>query len=153
MKLLRRPAFLAAGALTALLVLYISVVASLAFTLMRDDSMVAKGIGVSALVLPVVAGWYLWQEWRLVLAVERMGSSLDAAGRLPVHDGPRMPNGRLTEEAARDVYDVARAGVEEDPENWVAWFHLAAGYAVMEDKAQARRSYRYAAELFRRVTR
>ncbi|MDN4477164.1 hypothetical protein [Demequina lignilytica] len=150
MKLLRRPAFLAAGALTLLLALYISVVASLSFALLRDDSWLARGIGVASLVLPFVAAWYLWQEWRLVIAVQRMGARLEQEGRLPVHDGPRTPSGRLEEQAARDVYEVARAGVDLEPDSWVAWFHLAAGYSVMEDRAQARRSYRYAAELFRR---
>lgn len=153
MRLIRRPAFLAAGALTTLLVLYISVVASLAFALLRDDSWVARGMGAAALVIPFVAAWFLWQEWRLVIAVQRMGDRLEAEGRLPIHDGPRTPTGKLEEQAARDVYEVARAGVEEQPESWVAWFHLAAGYAVMDDRAQARRSYRYAAELFRKVGR
>ncbi len=153
MSLLRRPAVLAAGALTALLVLYISVVAGIALALLRDDALIARGLGAGALLLPLVAGWFLWQEWRLVLTVQRMGARLETQGLLPVHDGPRTEAGRLTEEAARDVYEVARVGVEEQPESWVAWFHLAAGYTVMGDNSQARRSYRYAADLFRRSGR
>lgn len=153
MRLLRRPAVLAAGALTTLLVLYISVVASLAVALLRDPSLVAKAIGAAALVIPAIAAWYLWQEWRLVLTVQRMGDRLVRDGLLPVHLGERTAQGHLTEEAARDVYEVARVGVEMEPDSWVAWFHLAAGYAVMEDKGQARRSYRYAADLFRKAAR
>lgn len=153
MSTLRRPALLAATALTALLALYIAVVAGRALTLIAEDAWIAKALGVSFLVLPVVASWYLWQEWRLGMGVQRMGSALEAAGRLPVHEGPRTPSGRLAPEAASVAYEAARLWLDGDPDNWEAWFHVAAGYDVMGDRSQARRAYRHAADLFRAAAR
>lgn len=146
---MRRPALLAATAVTALLGIYVALVAGRAVVLLRDDSLVAKALGALFLVLPVIAVWYLIAEWRLGMVVQRMATQLEAEGRLPLHDGERTPSGRLTEEAATDVYELARREVDLAPEDWVAWFHLAFAYEAVKDKAQARKALRYAADLFR----
>ncbi len=146
---MRRPAFLAATAVTALLGLYIALVAGRAVVLIRDDAWIAKALGLLFFVLPVIAVWYLVNEWRLSMTVQRMASRLEAEGRLPLHDGEQSPSGRLTEQAAADVYEVARRGVELAPEDWAAWFHLAFAYDAAKERGEARRALRYAAQLFR----
>lgn len=147
---MRRPAFLAATALTALLGIYVALVAGRAVVLLRDDALIAKALGAAFLVLPAIAVWFLVQEWRLGVAVQRMARRLEAEGRLPRADGPRTPSGRLAEDAARDAYDLARREVDLSPDDWAAWFHLAFAYEDLGDKSQARRSLRYAAQLLRR---
>ncbi len=147
---MRRPALLAATAITGLLGIYMALVLGRAFVLLRDDALTAKALGAALLVMPIVGAWYLWHEWSLGFAAQRMGSQLEQEGRLPVHDGARGAGGALTEEAARDVYELARRGVDEQPDDWRAWFHLAYGYEAMKDKSQARKAMRYAADLYRR---
>lgn len=146
---MRRPAFLAATALTALLGIYVALVAGRAIALVSSESGVGKALGLAFLVLPALAIWYLAQEWRAGVTVQRMATRLEAQGRLPLHDGERLANGRLTEPAAQDVYEVARRGVEMSPDDWAAWFHLAFAYEEVKEKAEARKALRYAAHLFR----
>ena len=50
---MRRPALLAATAVTALLGIYVALVAGRAVVLLRDDSLIAKALGALFLVLPV----------------------------------------------------------------------------------------------------
>ncbi len=149
MSVMRRPAFLAATAVTALLGIYIALVAGRAVALLRDDALVAKALGLAFLVLPVIAVWYLAHEWRLGVTVQRMATVLEHEGRLPRRDVGVAPSGRLSDEAARDVYEVARRGVELAPDDWSAWFHLAFAYEDVREKSEARRALRYAAQLFR----
>ncbi len=149
MSVMRRPAFLAAVATTALLALLMGFVANIALMLLRSPEAVAKLLGVLVLILPLIAVWFLVNEWRTGITVQRMASRLEAEGRLPLHDGERTPAGRLTDQAKQDVYEVARTGVELDPESWAAWFHLAFAYEAVEEKAEARKALRHAAQLYR----
>ena len=146
---MRRPAFLAAAAITALLALYIAFVASRAIALLGSESLVGKALGAAFMVLPVVAVWYLINEWRMGMAVQRMRDRLEAEGRLPLW-GEGAVASRLSEEQAQDVYEVARRDVELEPQDWGAWYRLAFAYDALRDKPQARKALRYAAELFRR---
>ena len=52
-----------------------------------------------------------------------------------------------------DYYDALTAYRRGELRPIITAFTRAAGYAVMEDKGQARRSYRYAADLFRKAAR
>ncbi len=146
---MRRPAFMAAVATTVLAVLLLGFVTNLAWAMLQSPTAIGKVLGVLVLVIPVIALWYLVNEWRLGITVQRMASRLEAQDRLPRHDGARTAGGRLTEEAALDVYEVARRGVEMSPEDWAAWFHLAFAYDEVKEKAEARKALRHAAALFR----
>lgn len=148
MRLMRRPAFLAAAAITALLALYIAFVASRAISLLGSESLIGKALGAAFMVLPVVAVWYLVNEWRMGMTVQRMRDRLEAEGRLPLW-GEGAGAARMAEDQAQDVYEVARRDVELAPEDWGAWYRLAFAYDALRDKAQARKALRYAAELYR----
>ncbi|WP_082097537.1 hypothetical protein [Demequina silvatica] len=149
MSVMRRPAFLAAVATTVLLALLVGVVANIAFALLQTPGVIAKLMGALVLVLPVIAVWFLVNEWRTGITVQRMATRLEAEGGLPLHDGARDAHGRLTDEAAQDLYEVARTGVELEPQSWAAWFHLAFAYEAVKEKAEARKALRHAATLFR----
>jgi len=149
---MRRPAFLAAVASTLLLALLIGFVSNIGLAMLRSEGVVGKALGLVVLLLPLIAVWYLWNEWRTGITVQRMATRLEREGRLPLHDGERTPSGRLTEDAAQDVYEVARRGVDLEPDSWAAWFHLAFAYEALKEKAEARKALRHAADLFRRAT-
>lgn len=149
MKVIRQPAFLAAVSITVLLSLYLGFVLQRAILFVRSESWAGKGIGLALLVLPVIAAWYLVNEWRLGTAVQRMASRLEVEGRLPVVPGEARPSGRLSEEAAQEAYEIAAREVELAPDDWASWFHLAFAYDAAGERAQARRSLRHAADLFR----
>ena len=149
MGVFRNPAFLAAVAITVIVALYFVFVADFAFAFVRSDELAARGLGAALLVLPMIGAWWLYQEWRLGITVQRMANQLDREGRLPVHAGERSNTGRLTEEAAEAVYETARRDVEERPQDWSAWFHVAHAYEANRDRSAARKSLHYAADLYR----
>lgn len=149
MGVFRNPAFLAAVAITVIVALYFAFVADFAFAFVRADELAARGLGAALLVLPLVGAWWLFHEWRLGITVQRMASQLEREGRLPVHAGERESSGRLTEQAADAIYETARRDAEERPEDWAAWFHVGYAYDANRDRSMARKSLRYAADLYR----
>lgn len=149
MGVFRNPAFLAAVAMTAVLSMYFVFVADFAFAFVRAEDLIARGLGAALLVLPLVGAWWLVHEWRLGIATQHMANQLDREGRLPIHDGELDAEGRLTEDASQAIFEVARRSVEDRPDDWRAWFHVAHAYQVNSDRKMARASMRHAADLFR----
>jgi len=148
-KLMRNSAFMGTVAITLILSIYFVFVADRAFAFLSADAGVAKALGTAMLVLPVIGVWFLVHELRLGSTVQKMADRLDAEGRLPIHDGDTKPGGKLTREAAEAVFEVASRQVEFAPKDWAAWFHLAFAYDAAGERAQARKSLRQAADLFR----
>ena len=153
MGLLRRPAFLAAAASSAIVGLYFALVAGRAVVFITNDDPIARALGVALLVLPAVGVWWLAHEWRTGTTVQRMADVLEGEGRLPLHDGEMDERGRLTEQSQAAVFEVARRGVDDRPEDWSAWFHVAYAYEASGDRSMARKSLRHAGELYRREQR
>lgn len=149
MRLLRRPAFLAAVAMSVIVGLYFVLVAGRAVLFIAAPEPMAKALGVALFVLPVVGVWWLAHEWRLGTTVQRMASVLEEQGRLPIHDGDVDAHGRLTQEAQDAVFEVSRRNVEMHPDDWAAWFHVAYAYDAARDRQMARKSLRHAALLFK----
>ena len=149
MGVFRNPAFLAAVAITAVLSLYFALVADLAFAAIGEDDLLVRGIGAAMLVLPCVGAWWLFHEWRLGFTTQRMASQLDREGRLPIHDGETDAAGRLTEDVAQAVFEVARRQVDASPDDWSTWFHVAHAYDANRDRKMSRSSMRHAADLYR----
>lgn len=149
MKLFRSPAFLAAVAMSVIVAMYFAFAAQLAVSFLQSSSPVGVALGAALILLPLIGMWYLAQEWRLGLAVQRMADDLDAAERLPVHDGARTPQGKLTDEAAQELFASVSQLTRDNPQDWAAWFHVAYAYDANRDRRMARRSLRYAAALYR----
>ncbi len=145
----RNPAFLAAVAMTAIVALYFALVADFAFAFIRTDEWAARGLGAALILLPLVGVWWLFHEWRLGTTIQRMANRLENEGRLPIHDGETDSAGRLTEDGATALFEVARRATEDRPDDWAAWFHVAHAYEANKDRSMARRSMRHAADLFR----
>jgi hypothetical protein len=149
MRLIRQPAFMAAVAITLIVALYFAFVAGRAVAFVRADEGAAKVLGTALLVLPAIGVWYLVHEWRLGTTVQRMADVLDREQRLPIHDGETLPSGKLTEESARAVFEIAQRGVDHAPQDWAAWFHVAYAYEACGDRPMARKTLRHAGDLFR----
>jgi Flp pilus assembly protein TadD len=76
---------------------------------------------------------------------------LEAEGRLP-YDPPevtRLPSGRLEKADADAVFEQRKAEVEAAPEDWRAWWRLAAAYGEARDPRRGRRAMRKAVTLER----
>lgn len=149
MKAFRSPAALLALSTLAILLLYFSLIAGQVATLFRGDG-VSQALGVLLVVFPLVGVVFAFRGWRLGNTTQQMAATLEREGRLPIHDGETGPDGRLTDEAVAAVFEVVQRGVEERPDDWRAWFHVAYAYAAIWDRKMARKALGHAAGLFRR---
>lgn len=149
MKQIKNPVVFTALVTLAILLLYFAMVANQVVTLLAGDG-VSQVLGVVLIVLPLIGVAFVVRGWRLGNATQRMAAVLTSEGRLPVHDGETLPNGHLTDSAADAVFEVARRAIEDRPDDWRAWFHVAYAYAAVGDRRMARKALGHAAGLFRR---
>jgi hypothetical protein len=144
---------IAAIVMAALLLLYLVVVAQLAFRLIAVDSGVARALGVALVVLPMIGAWTLVVELRFGIRSERLVRRLREAGELPADTLPKLTSGRPVRSAADAEFPRYKAEVEADPGSWPAWFRLGLAYDASGDRRRARQSIRRAIELERRSGR
>ncbi|GGM21723.1 tetratricopeptide repeat protein [Promicromonospora citrea] len=137
-------------AVTALLALYVWQIAGRGLAMLRSGEPLLIGIGVGVLVIPLLVIGLIAREYRLAATVQRMADTLAADGELPVDDLPRSPGGRIDRAAADAAFEPRRAAVEEDPDDWRAWYNLAFAYDAAGDRGRARAALRTAAGLYRR---
>lgn len=134
---------------TVLLAFWLIVALQRSVILLTDPDPVAKALGAAYLILPLIGGWALVRELSFGAQTERMASTLDSEGGLPVDDLPRTPAGRIVREAADAQFPVYQAEVEANPGDWRTWFRLSCAYDAAGDRTRARSSMRHAAKLFR----
>jgi Tfp pilus assembly protein PilF len=87
-------------------------------------------------------------ELRFGQATQRLADTLDADvdDDPAVPELPRTPSGRVDRSAADAVFEVRRAEVEADPDNWQRWYRLALAYDAAGDRRRARAAMRDAIE-------
>ncbi|MCW2615566.1 MAG: hypothetical protein JWN08_2560, partial [Frankiales bacterium] len=104
-------------------------------SLLASGDLVQVGVGVGVLLLVVVGLLLVAGEVRLGAASERLGKQLAEQGGLPF-DPPgvtRLASGRLEKADADAVFEDRRRDVEAAPEDWRAWWRLAAAYGDARD--------------------
>ena len=140
------------AAFTVLVMLLVSgAMVTTALSLLTTGDPVQAGVGVGVLLLVVVGCVLVAGEVRLGADSARLASRLDAEGGLP-YDPPdvvRLPSGRLEKADADRVFEQRRAEVEADPDDWRAWWRLAAAYGDARDNRRGRRAMRRAVTLER----
>lgn len=145
-----RTALVAAVALTALLGLYVWLVAGRSVALVRTGEPVAIGLGVAFAVLPLLVLVLVAREWLLAVDVQKMADTLADRGELPVDDLPRSPGGRIDRAVATAAFDDARAEAEAAaPGDWGPWYRLAFAYDAAGDRKRARATLRHASRIHR----
>ncbi|WNB84898.1 hypothetical protein [Cellulomonas sp. ATA003] len=144
---MRKRAVLGALALTALLAIYVVVVALRGVALIATGEPVGVLLGLGVLLLPLLAVGLIVREWMLGATVQRMADELAARGELPEDTLPRFPSGRIDRAAAREAFGAARVEAEAHPEDWAARFRLGFAYDAAGDRRRARAALRLAARL------
>jgi hypothetical protein len=144
----RGRALAGALAVTALLALYAWQIVGRGVAMIETGVPVLVGIGLAVLVLPLLVLGLLVREFHLAATTQRMADTLAASGELPVDDLPRSPGGRIDRQAADAAFGERRAAVEENPDDWKAWYHLAFAYDAAGDRRRAREALRKASALF-----
>jgi hypothetical protein len=140
------------AALTVVVMLLVcGAMVSTALSLLSTGDPVQVGVGVGVLLLVVVGCALVAGEVKLGADSARLARRLDAEGALP-HDPPdvtRLPSGRLEKAHADAVFAQRKAEVEADPDDWRAWWRLAAAYGDARDNRRGRRAMRRAVSLER----
>ena len=122
-----------------------------ALSLLVSGDLVLVGVGIGVLLLVVVGLLLVAGEVRLGADSERLALQLEREGGLPF-DPPgvkRLASGRLEKVDADAVFQDRRLEVERDPEDWRAWWRLAAAYGDARDPRRGRRAMRKAVSLER----
>ncbi len=112
-----------------------------------EPLMIAIGAGISMILVAILYG--MFREWLLALTVSKMSEQLHDEGKLVHDDLPRSPGGRIDRQAADEQFSDLRQQVEQQPDDWGAWFNLAFGYEASGDRRRARSALRTAAQLYR----
>ena len=120
-------------------------------SLLTSGDLVQTGVGVGVLLLVGVGVVLVVGEIQLGAASARLARQLEAEGGLP-YDPPgvvRLASGRLEKDDADAVFEQRRQEVEAAPEDWRAWWRLAAAYGEARDPRRGRRAMRRAVSLER----
>lgn len=144
---------LAALGMVALLGVYLVFIVQYAIVLLSIDELVAKGMGIALIVLPLVGAWALAAELAFAFRAERLLRLLREDGGLPDDDLPRLPSGRIDPDAADAVFPRYQAEAEAEPHSWRAWFRLGLAYDASADRKRARWALREAIRLERAARR
>ena len=134
--------------LSAALVGYFVLIGDKALILFKDGSPATIGLGVAALLMPLIGAILLFFELRFGWRTQQLGRRLADEGGLPEQpDLPTRPSGRIDKAAALPHFEQARREAADDPENWRVWFRLADAYDLAGDRKRARAAMRRAIDL------
>ena len=134
--------------LTVVLVAYFWLIGQRAVWLIESGGVVPIGLGVGALLLPLIGVWIAVVNVRFGMRVERLARRLAAEDALPdTSELPRRPSGRIDRAAADAWFDERRAELDERPEDWRRWYRLAYAYDIAGDRRRARETMRQALRL------
>lgn len=136
--------------LLPILAFYLFVTLRIAWNLLRDDRLPARGIGLGLIVTVIVSAGLILAEIRFGLAVQALSTAYDAApGRAGVDELPLplAPSGRPDREAADAAFEVVRARAQERPDDWRSWYELGLAYADARDNVRGRKAMKRAVTL------
>lgn len=136
------------GGILLLFVLYLFAAFSSAVALIQAPEPVAKGIGIAALVIPLLGVWILIREILFGARSQRMAAILESEGLLPEDNLPRTPSGRIIKKAADEDFLQYQQEAEQHPDSWRSMHRLALAYDASGDRRRAREMMRRAINLF-----
>ena len=133
------------------MVMVSSAMAVTGVSLLTSGDLVQIGVGVGVLLLVGVGVVLVVGEIRLGAASARLARQLEAESSLPYDPAGvvRLASGRLEKDDADVIFEQRRQEVEAAPEDWRAWWRLAAAYGEARDPRRGRRAMRKAVSLER----
>lgn len=132
--------------IAAALALYIVLVGQRAVLLLMSGP-VGVLMGVALVVLPLIAAWGLARELWFGVRAEQLARRLEGEDALPTEEVGVRPSGRVLREDGDAVFPAYRREVEENPEDWRAWYRLGLAYDAAGDRRRAREAVRRAIRL------
>lgn len=120
----------------------------LASFLFGSDQLSHQGLGAGLVLLALIGAWSTWQILRNGFELQRISRLAAENGcELDLSDLARRPSGRLTPEAADDLFTAIAEEYEADPHNWRTNYRLARAYDHAGDRPRGRTYMRTAVRL------
>ncbi len=114
----------------------------------RAAAILVTAVVVVYLVLLAGRAWALFESGDPVGIALGAGVLLAEEGGLPdTSDLPRRPSGRVERDAADAWFAQRQAETEAAPDDWRNWYRLAHGYDIAGDRRRAREAMRRAIDL------
>jgi cytochrome c-type biogenesis protein CcmH/NrfG len=137
--------------LTPILAFYFYVTLSIAWGLLRDGRLASRGMALGLIALVAVSVGLIVAELRFGQQVQALSTAYDAIPGDSAEDEdaplPLAPSGRPDRDAADAAFDRVRVRVEQQPDDWRAWYELGLAYGDARDTARGRRAMRHAISL------
>jgi hypothetical protein len=133
--------------MTALLLLYVVLLANTGITLLATGVLIGQVMGVLILAFPVLAVWATIVELRFGLAAEKLVARIEAEGTWPDLGIETRPSGRAIRSSADAAFAKWSALAEENENDFHSWFNLSLAYDACGDRRRARAAMRKAISL------
>ena len=133
--------------MTALLLLYVALLANTGITLILTGVPIGQVMGILILAFPIIAIWATVVELRFGLAAEKLVARIEAEGAWPDLGIETKPSGRAVRASADAAFAKWSAAAEENDTDFHAWFNLSLAYDACGDRRRARAAMRKAIEL------
>lgn len=136
--------------LCAAMLVYFVLLGRVAVTLIGSGRAAAMGLGLALLVMPVIGLWAMIATLRAGFAHQKLARLIaDDGMELDVSALPQRPSGRIERAAADALFDMVRAELQDDPDDWRRWYRLARGYDYAGDRRRAREAMKTALSMER----
>ncbi|MEY2676438.1 MAG: hypothetical protein RL510_458 [Actinomycetota bacterium] len=131
----------ATGVLT---LVYLVVLGQFGLKMIESATPVGVVMGSLVLIFPLFGLWFMVQEFRFGIRVEKLASRLNEEGAWPQFDLEVRPSGRVIRASADRVFQEQKAKTEQNPDDWREWFALSLAYDAAGDRSRARKAMREA---------
>jgi hypothetical protein len=132
--------------MTALLLLYVALLANTGVSLILTGIFVGQVMGVLILAFPVLALWATFVELRFGLAAEKLVSKVESEGTWPDLGIETRPSGRAVRSSADSAF-ARWSTAAENSNDFHDWFNLSLAYDACGDRRRARGAMRRAIAL------
>jgi len=131
------------GLMLALTLFYVLTLLGRGIILLQEPSLIAIAMGLTILVLPLVALWALFAELQFGLKAQRLSRRFIALD-IPGLDLDLRASGRATKDSANKELERIQDAVNRDPEDWSLWFQLGEAHDAAGERKNARAAIRKA---------
>ncbi len=127
---------------------YFVLLGRMAFAMIGSGRAAGVGLGLAALIMPVIGLWAMVATLRAGFAHQKLARLIAADGmELDTSALPRRRSGRVERDAADALFATVRAEVETDPDDWRGWYRLARAYDYAGDRRRAREAMKTAVQM------
>lgn len=133
--------------MSALLVVYVILLANTGFTLLLTGILLAQIMGTLILAFPLVGLWVIFVELKFGLAAQKLVERVEAEGAWPDLEIETRPSGRAVRASADAAFAKFSAAAEQNQSDFHAWFNLSLAYDACGDRRRARSAMRRAIAL------